>query len=283
VGAKGIDRFAWPRHTGASKLHHNLLKGEVMTIPSFSVEGKVTIVTGASRGIGKALAMGFAEAGAKVALVARTASELESTAEKIRSKGGTAIAIPTDVTRCQKLEEMVEKTRAEFGRIDVLLNVAGGAGDTWVLPPLDMPETFYDELDGRNYKGVFFCNQAVARVMVEQKSGSIVNFSSLSGTKPLVFEAVVGGLKAGVNQLTKALAAAWGPDNVRVNAIAPGITLTERVKKKLKPEFVENITQSIPLRRLANPGDLLGPALFLASDASAYITGMIMPADGGPQ
>jgi len=254
-----------------------------MSIPSFSVEGKVTIVTGASRGIGNTLAMGFAEAGARVALVARTASELESTAEKIRSKGGTAITIPTDVTSCQQLEEMVEKTRAEFGRIDVLLNVAGGAGETWVLPPLDMPETFYDELDGRNFKGVFFCNQAVARVMVEQKSGSIINFSSLSGTKPLVFEAVVGGLKAAVNQLTKALAVAWGPDSVRVNAIAPGITLTKRVKKKLEPEFVENVSQSIPLRRLADPGDLLGPALFLASDASAYITGMIMPADGGPQ
>ena len=254
-----------------------------MDIPSFSVEGKVTIVTGASRGIGNALAMGFAEAGASVALVARTASELESTAEKIRSGGGTAVAIPTDVTSCQQLEEMVEKAKAEFGRIDVLLNVAGGAGDTWVLPPLEMPETFYDELDGRNYKGVFFCSQAVARVMVEQKSGSIINFSSLSGTKPLEFEAVVGGLKAAVNQLTKALAAAWGPDNVRVNAIAPGITLTERVKKKLEPDFIENICQSIPLRRPANPEDLLGPALFLASDASAYITGMIIPADGGPQ
>jgi len=202
---------------------------------------------------------------------------------KRSGQGGTAITIPTDVTSCQQLEEMVEKTRAEFGRIDVLLNVAGGAGETWVLPPLDMPETFYDELDGRNFKGVFFCNQAVARVMVEQKSGSIINFSSLSGTKPLVFEAVVGGLKAAVNQLTKALAVAWGPDSVRVNAIAPGITLTKRVKKKLEPEFVENVSQSIPLRRLADPGDLLGPALFLASDASAYITGMIMPADGGPQ
>lgn len=254
-----------------------------MTIPSFSVGGKVTIITGASRGIGNTLAMGFAEAGARVALVARTAPALESTVEKIRSKGGTAIAIPTDVTNCKQLEEMVEKTISEFGRIDVLLNVAGGAGETWVLPPLDMPEAFYDELDGRNYKGVFFCNQAVARVMVKQKSGSIINFSSLSGTKPVVFEAVVGGLKAAVNQLTKALAAAWGPDNVRVNAIAPGITLTERVKKKLKPGFIKNISQSIPLRRPAQPEDLLGPALFLASDASSYITGMIMPADGGPQ
>jgi len=254
-----------------------------MTQPSFSVKDKITVVTGASRGIGKALAIGFADAGAKVALVARTVSELEATADEIRSKGGTALVVPTDVTDRQQFEAMIQKTKAEFGRIDVLLNVAGGAGDVYVLPPLDMPEEHYDELHGRNYRAVFFCNQAVARVMVEQKSGSIINISSLSGTKPVAYEAVVGGFKAAVNQMTKALAIAWGPDNVRVNAIAPGITLTERVKKKLGPEFIENFSQGIPLRRPAQPEDHLGPALFLASDASAYITGMVVPSDGGPQ
>ncbi len=254
-----------------------------MALPNFSVKDKVTIVTGASRGIGKSLAIGFAEAGARVALVARTVSELEATAREIRAKGGTVIVIPTDVTDRQQLEEMVQKTKKEFGRIDVLLNVAGGAGDVYVLPPLDMPEEHYDELHGRNYRAVFFCNQAVARVMIEQKSGSIINISSLSGTKPVAYEAVVGGFKAAVNQMTKALALAWGPDNVRVNAIAPGITLTDRVKKKLGPEFIENFSQGIPLRRPAQPEDHLGPALFLASEASAYITGMVIPSDGGPQ
>ncbi len=254
-----------------------------MAIPSFSVKDKAVIVTGASRGIGNSLAIGFAEAGARVALAARSVSELEPTAEKIRSKGGTAVVVPADVTKTDQLEEMVRKTKSEFGRIDVLLNAAGGAGETWVMPPIDMPEEFYEELEERNFKGVFFCNQAVARVMIEQKSGSIINFSSLSGTKPVVFEAVVGGFKAAVNQLTKTLAAAWGPDNVRVNAIAPGITLTERVKKKLEPEFVAQISGTIPLRRPAEPEDHLGPAIFLASDASSYITGMVIPADGGPQ
>lgn len=254
-----------------------------MTLPSFSVEGKVTIVTGASRGIGNALARGFAEAGAKVALAARTESELEATAGEIRTKGGAAIVIPTDVTRIDQLQAMVERTVAEWGRIDVLLNVAGGAGDVWVMPPIDVPEEHYEELHGRNYKAVFFCNQAVARVMVKQKSGSIINVSSLSGTKPIPFEAVVGGFKAAVNQMTRALAVAWGPDNVRVNAIAPGITLTERVKKKMGPEFIESFSQTLPLRRPAQPEDHLGPALFLASDASAYITGMVIASDGGPQ
>ncbi len=254
-----------------------------MSLPSFSVEGKVTIVTGASRGIGKAMAVGFAQAGAKVALVARTVSQLEETSEEIRSKGGTALVVPTDVTEISQLEAMVQKTRDEFGRIDVLLNVAGGAGDIWVMPPIDMPAEHYDELHGRNYRAVFFCNQAVARVMIDQKSGSIINFSSLSGTKPIPFEAVVGGFKAAVNQMTRALAVAWGPDNVRVNAIAPGITLTERVKKKMGAEFIEKFSQGLPLRRAALPEDHLGPALFLASDASAYITGIVIPSDGGPQ
>lgn len=254
-----------------------------MNLPNFSVEGKVTIVTGASRGIGNALAKGFAEAGAPVVLVARTVSELEATAEEITANGGKALIVPTDVTQRDQLNKMVQKTIIEFGRIDVLLNVAGGAGDIYVMPPIQMLEEYYDELHERNYKSVFLCNQAVAKVMIEQQHGSIVNVSSLSGTKAIAMEAVVGGLKAAVNQMTKALAVSWGPYNVRVNAIAPGITLTERVKKKLGPEFIKQFTETIPLKKAAEPEDHLGPAMFLASDASAYITGIVLPSDGGPQ
>jgi len=254
-----------------------------MSIPSFSVEGKATIVTGASRGIGNALAKGFAEAGAWVALVARTVSELEATAQEIKAKGGKAIVVPTDVTQQGQLHAMVERTVQEWGRIDVLLNVAGGAGDIWVMPALEMPQEYYEELHQRNLKSVFLCNQAVAQVMVQQGKGSIINISSLSGTKPVALEAVVGAFKAGVNQMTKALAVAWAPYNVRVNAIAPGLTLTDRVKKKLGPELIDRFSQDIPLKRAAQPEDHLGPALFLASDASAFITGAIIPSDGGPQ
>jgi len=254
-----------------------------MSIPSFSVEGKATIVTGASRGIGNTLARGFAEAGAWVALVARTASELEATAQEIKAKGGKAIVVPTDVTQQGQLYAMVERTVQEWGRIDVLLNVAGGAGDIWVMPALEMAEEYYEELHQRNLKSVFLCSQAVARVMVKQGKGSIVNISSLSGTKPVALEAVVGAFKAGVNQMTKALAVAWAPYNVRVNTIAPGLTLTDRVKKKLGPELIDRFSQDIPLKRAAQPEDHLGPAIFLASDASAFITGAIIPSDGGPQ
>ena len=254
-----------------------------MSIPSFSVEGKATIVTGASRGIGNTLARGFAEAGAWVALVARTASELEATAQEIKAKGGKAIVVPTDVTQQGQLYAMVERTVQEWGRIDVLLNVAGGAGDIWVMPALEMAEEYYEELHQRNLKSVFLCSQAVARVMVKQGKGSIVNISSLSGTKPVALEAVVGAFKAGVNQMTRALAVAWAPYNVRVNTIAPGLTLTDRVKKKLGPELIDRFSQDIPLKRAAQPEDHVGPAIFLASDASAFITGAIIPSDGGPQ
>ena len=254
-----------------------------MSVPNFSVEGKVTIVTGSSRGIGKALALGFAEAGASVVLAARTVSELEANAQEITAKGGKALVAPTDVTDRAQLSEMVQKTVKEFGRIDVLLNVAGGAGDRQLRPPLEISEDFWDELQDRNLKSVFLCNQAVARVMVEQRSGSIINISSMSGTKPVAYEAAAGAAKAGVNQLTRALAIAWAPYNVRVNAIAPGLTLTARATRGLGPELVEKYSKDIPLGRAAQPEDHLGPAMFLASDASAFITGIIIPSDGCPQ
>lgn len=254
-----------------------------MTFPNFSVDEKVTIVTGAGRGIGKAMAIGFAAAGAKIVLASRTVSDLEVTAEEITDISGTAIVIPTDVTQRQQVERLVEQALKEFGRIDVLLNVAGGAGNTWVVPTETMPEEHYDDLHGRNLRAVYLCNQAVGQVMIEQKKGSIVNFSSQSGTKPIPLEAVVGGFKAAVNQMTRALAVAWGPYKVRVNVIAPGITLTERVKEKLGPELIERFSQDIPSRHPAEPEDHLGPALFLASDASFHISGAIIPSDGGPQ
>ncbi len=254
-----------------------------MNTPSFSVEGKITIVTGASRGIGNALALGFAEAGAPVALVARTASELEATAQRIRDNGGKALVAPADVTKRGHVEQMVEGVVREFGRIDVLLNVAGGAGTKQLRPPLEISDELWDELQDRNLKSVFLVNQAVARVMVEQRSGSIINISSLSGTKPVALEAAAGAAKAGVNQLTRAFAIAWAPYNVRVNAIAPGLTLTPRAMKGLGPELVEKFSKDIPLGRAARPEDHLGLAIFLASDASAFITGAIIPSDGGPQ
>lgn len=254
-----------------------------MNLPNFSVEGKVVIVTGASRGIGNTMARGFAEAGASVVLAARTVSELDETAQEIKDNGGKAVIAPTDVTQSYELTKMVQTAVMEFGHIDVLLNVAGGAGDKQLKPPLEITEEFWDELQNRNLKSVFLCNQAVARVMVQQNKGSIINFSSLSGAKPVAMECAAGAAKAGVNQLTRALSIAWAPYNVRVNAIAPGLTMTPRATKGLGKDFVEQYSKVIPLGRPAEMVDHLAPAMFLASDASAYITGAIIPVDGGPQ
>ncbi len=255
----------------------------LLSLPSFSVEGEVTVVTGAGRGIGKALAVGFGEAGSPIAVVARTVSELEETAESVRHAGGKALVVGADMTKSDQVQRMVQTVVGEYGRIDVLLNVAGGAGDVWIVPALEMTESHYDELQNRNLKSVFLCNQSVASVMVRQGKGSIINVSSLSGVKPVALEAAVGAFKAGVNQLTRALAVSWAPYNVRVNAIAPGLTLTARVKGKLTPDFIEQYSRGIPLGRAAKPEDHLGLALFLASDASAFITGAVIPSDGGPQ
>jgi len=236
-----------------------------MGTPNFSIEGKVAIVTGASRGIGKTLALGFAEAGATVVLAARTVPDLEATAEEIRAKGGKALVVPTDVTNSAQVSD------------------AGGAGTSQLRPPQDVTEENWDELLDRNLKSVYLCNTAVARVMIEQRSGSIINISSMSGTKPTAYESAAGAAKAGVNQLTRAYAIAWAPFNVRVNAIAPSLTLTPRASKGLGPELVEKYSKDIPMGRAARPEDHLGPAIFLASDASAFITGIIIPSDGGPQ
>ena len=236
-----------------------------MELPSFSVEGKATIVTGASRGIGNCLAKGFAEAGARVALVARTVEELEATAEEIRSRGGTAIAVPTDVTKRDQVERMVRVVLDRFGRIDVLLNVAGGAGERQLRPPLEIEEDFYDELLDRNLKSVFLVNQAVAREMARQGWGSIINFSSLSGTKPVPLESVAGAAKAGVNHLTRAWAAALGPYGVRVNAIAPGSIMTDALRLFLDEASLERMRQLTPMKRLGETEDVALAALYLAS------------------
>jgi NAD(P)-dependent dehydrogenase (short-subunit alcohol dehydrogenase family) len=178
---------------------------------------------------------------------------------------------------------MVQKAEKWFGRIDVLLNVAGGAGTRQLRAPLETSEEMWDELQERNLKSVFLVNQAVARLMVAQRSGVIINISSLSGMKPVALESAAGAAKAGVNQLTRAFAIAWAPYNVRVNAIAPGLTLTARATKGIGPELVAKFSGDIPLGRAAKPEDHLGLALFLASDASSFITGVVIPSDGGPQ
>lgn len=254
-----------------------------MSVPNCSVEGKVAIVTGSSQGIGNVLARGFAEAGASVVLVARTASRLEDTVREIQANGGKALAVPTDVTDGAQVSKMVERTLESFGRIDVLINCAGGSGEHRFIPLLDLEERIWDDIVDLNLKSVYLCCRAVGRVMVEQKSGSIVNFSSGAATVPVQGMTYYCSAKAGVNQLTRVLAVEWGGSNVRVNAISPGLTATATEQEHMPPDLYAKYAQSIPMGRVGQPDDLLGTALFLASEASAFVTGIIIPVAGGPQ
>jgi len=254
-----------------------------MSIPSYSVAGKVTIVTGSSQGIGNALARGFAEAGASVVLASRNASLLGDVVREIEAKGGKALAVPTDVTDSAQVSQMVERTLESFGRIDVLINCAGGSGQNRLKPLLNLEESVWDAVINLSLKSVYLCCRTVGRVMVEQKSGSVINFSSGAATGVVPGMTHYNSAKAGINQFTKVLAAEWGRYNVRVNAISPGLTDTPSEREHMPPEQFERYAKMIPMGRVGQPEDILGTALFLASETSAYVTGAIVVVAGGPQ
>jgi NAD(P)-dependent dehydrogenase (short-subunit alcohol dehydrogenase family) len=249
-----------------------------MEIPAFSLEGKIAIITGSSGGIGKPLSLGFAKAGALVVLAARKAAELEAIANEITSQGGKALAVPTDVTNSIQVSEMVQRAVKEFGWIDILVNGVGG-GD--MMPLLDISEEAWDEMLARNLKSVFLCCQAVGRVMIEQKSGSIINFGTGAATNPVPSGAHYAAAKAGVLHFTRCLASEWGRFNIRVNCISPGLVDDHLGRSSMGPLF-EEYARRTALGRAGQPEDMIGIAIFLASDASAYISGAIVPVSGGP-
>jgi len=254
-----------------------------MSIPTCSVEGKVAIITGSSQGIGNGLARGFAEAGAMVVMSSRNASLLEGTVRDIKARGGKALAVPTDVTDGAQVSRMVERTLESFGRIDVLINCAGGSGANRDRPLLELEEDVWDAVMEVSLKSVYLCCRAAGRVMVEQRSGSIINFSSGAATAPVPGMTHYCSAKIGVNQFTKVLAVEWGRYNVRVNAISPGLTDTPSERQFMPPEQFERYSSVIPLGRAGRPDDILGTALYLASEASAYVSGAIVAVSGGPQ
>ena len=254
-----------------------------MSTFDLTLDGKVAIITGSSQGIGRGLATGFAAAGASVVLVARSADRLEECANEIEMAGGEALVVPADVTNSSQVSQMVQKTLETFGRIDVLVNCAGGSGEHRFIPMLEMNEDIWDAIVDLNLKSVFLCCREVGKVMTEQKNGSIINFSSGAATQPVANMTHYCAAKAGINQLTRVLAVELGPYNVRVNAISPGLTATPSEEKFMPPDLMEKYAKMIPLGRVGQPEDILGAALFLASGASEYITGTIIPVGGGPQ
>jgi NAD(P)-dependent dehydrogenase (short-subunit alcohol dehydrogenase family) len=250
-----------------------------MDVAKFSLEGKVALVTGGSRGIGRAIALTFADAGADVVITSRKLPALEEVAEEIRGKGRKAIASACHVAHKEDSINLIEKIKSDLGRLDILVNNAGT--NPYYGPLIDAEEWAWDATMNVNLKGPFMLSQLAARIMREKDGGSIINMSSVGGLK--VSELYIYNVtKAALIMLTKAMAKEWGQYNIRVNAIAPGIIQTRLSEVLWKdPKTGEAARKSMALGRLGVPQDVANVALYLASDASSYITGETIVVDGG--
>ncbi len=250
-----------------------------MDYPEFSLQDKVALVTGASRGIGRYLAAGLAKYGAHVIVTGRTISQLEEAAREVRQFGRQCLVVPMDITQPSDIRAGVEKAFEHFGRIDILVN---NAGINIPKPALEVTEEDWRRVIDSNLTGLFFCCQAVGRIMVNQKKGKIINISSQTGTVAIQMRAAYCASKAGVNLLTKELALEWGPHNINVNAVAPTFIETPMTKPMFEnAAFKEMVLQKILLGRIGQPKDVLGAVIYLASEASDLVTGHVLLVDGG--
>lgn len=252
-----------------------------MILDRFRLEGKVAIVTGAGKGIGRGIALGFAEAGADVVCAARTASEIESTAEAIRGLGRRALAVQTDVTVSDDLERLVDTTVSGLGRIDVLVNNAGGTGPR---PALDTSERFFEAALRFNVTSAFLLSRmSIPRMIETAGGGAIVNISSRSSDMVQTSFVAYGAAKAALNMMTRNLAAEVAP-KVRVNAISVGGVETEGLAMVLTNDAIrEQFESNTPMHRPGQPEDIACAALYLASPAAAWVTGKVFQIDGGTE
>ncbi|MFC1927914.1 glucose 1-dehydrogenase [Chloroflexota bacterium] len=245
----------------------------------FSLSGKVALVTGGSRGIGKAIAVGLAKFGADVAVTSRKLPDLEEVAKEIKGLGRRSMAVATHVGRTEEINNLVPKVKEELGRIDILVNNAGT--NPTMASAIDIEERAWDSIMNLNLKGLFFLGQAVARVMKEQGGGKIINVASVAGITPDILP-VYSISKAGVIMATKVMAQQWAQYNIRVNAVAPGLTKTRFSEALWSNTAIEKaVMERTPLRRVAEPDEMVGAVIFLASDASSYVTGHVLVVDGG--
>lgn len=250
-----------------------------MFLPSFDLKGKTAVVTGAGRGIGRAIAIGFAEAGADVALMARTKDDLEEVAAHIRQIGQQVYIFETDIKEESQVKDAIATLEMEVGKIDILVNNAGMNIRT---PAIDVTSEEWDHIVQTNLKGAFTMSQAVGRHMKKHQDGRIINITSVAGHVALRTGVVYGATKAALIQMTKTLALEWGNDGIRVNAIGPWYFRTPLTESLLQDEsYVSEIKARTPLSRVGELEELVGPAVFLASDASNYMTGQTLFVDGG--
>jgi NAD(P)-dependent dehydrogenase (short-subunit alcohol dehydrogenase family) len=254
--------------------------GSTVTHQLFSLAGKKALVTGASRGIGQVIAVAFAQAGADVALAARGADGLAATAKEVRDLGRQAVEIPADLTVQETAATVVAEAIDRLGHLDIVVNNAGGS--SFMVPFLDLRISGWEKVLRLNLDATMRICQAAGAHMTARGGGSIINIASVAGLAAAPFLAPYGAAKAAVVSLTKTLASEWGRAGVRVNALCPGWTATE-LNRVLwdSPDGGLATVASVPMGRWAKPEEMAGPAIFLASEASSFMTGQVLVIDGG--
>ncbi len=260
--------LSWPEVYG---------KTQIMAV-EINLDGKVAVVTGAGRGIGKSIAIALAEAGADVVLASRTISQLEATAEEVRSLGRRAFPIATDVTQKKGVERLMAASLEQFGGLHILVNNAATMAPG---PLLEQSEEEWDRVMAVNLKSVFLCTQAAGRHMIEKKYGKIINVASTGGEIASPMNASYHASKAGIILFTKSVALEWIKYNINVNAVGPGFVDTELVDQFIQKGTRESALKGIPIRRFADPKEIAHLVLFLASDLSNYMVGEHVIIDGG--
>jgi len=246
------------------------------------LKGKVAIITGARRGMGRSHALALGKAGAKVVVADISQKDCQKVVEEIKKKGGEAIAVKCDITKKGEIENMVKQAIDKWGKVDILVN---NAGICQFKPFLELTEEEWDRTLDINLKGYFFCAQAAAQEMVKQKSGVIINIASVAmGQQGIGFPNIVHycASKGGIVGMTEALAVELAPYNIRVNAISPGMIETPMIDPaKQDPKMMEAMLARVPMRRVGKPEEVSNLVLFLASDESSYMTGSTVVIDGG--
>ena len=247
----------------------------------FDLSDKVCLVTGANRGLGRAIAIGLAEAGGDVVVACRDKESGRAVAREIEALGRRALVVPCDIGRWPDLENLVTETCKTFGRIDVLVNNAGIAHDP--LPLASVDEAMFDRYFEVNAKGPMHLSALVAQRMAQNGGGSIVNVLTFGAIKPGGFLSMYCSSKAAMRSLSRSMAEEWAPMGIRVNAIAPGPFMTDMLKELAESTegFMDYSVQTTLLKRVAEPHEIVGPVVFLASAASSYVTGQILPVCGG--
>jgi NAD(P)-dependent dehydrogenase (short-subunit alcohol dehydrogenase family) len=246
----------------------------------FSLDGKVAVVTGASRGIGRAIALGLADAGADVAVAARTESDLETLVEEIGSRGRKALAMPTDVLDRSAIESLFDRTIDELGGLDILVNNAGGT--RFMAPIATLRPEGWDKVIDLNLNAVFHATQLAAQRMIDRGGGSIIQISSVAGVQGAEGLSFYSAAKAGVRLMTQAVARELASSGVRLNSIAPGWIATDLNANLWSDEGTrKSMEDMIPMGRFGQAEEIVGPAVFLASDASSFVTGATLLVDGG--